>query len=130
MSNCSSSTVHLWRKANLDSAGLANKEKSSCEQEVSWMYITQSKRTYKLLSPCVLGLAEGYLGSDDLNKEKFIANFFLKNANMWQEDEERNQDSAGREEPWRNFWQGPRDRLYKYGNVRKYLTYARSTLNT
>lgn len=69
-----------------------------------------------------LGLAEGYLGSDDLNKEKFIPNFFLENPNMWQEDEERNLDSAGQAEPWRNFWKGPRDRLYRYSSIRKHLT--------
>lgn len=86
------------------------------------MYITQSTRTYNMLSPSILGLAEGYLGSGDLNKEKFIPNFFLKNAGMWQEDEERDQSSAGQKEPWRNFWKGPRDRLYRYSSIRKYLT--------
>lgn len=66
------------------------------------------------------GLAEGYLGADDLNKEKFIPNFFLKNGSMWQKDEERNLDSAGQEEPWRHFWRGPRDRLYRSGDLGRY----------
>lgn len=74
--------------------------------------------TYSSLSTCISGLAEGYLGSD-LNKEKFIPNFFLKNPNMWQEDEKRNLDSAGQEEPWRKFWKGPRDRLYRHSMIAK-----------
>ena len=67
------------------------------------------------------GLAEGYLGSDDLSSEKFVPNFFLKNPNTWQEDEKRSLDSAGQEEPWRKFWKGPRDRLYRSGDLGRYL---------
>ena len=66
------------------------------------------------------GLAEGYLGSDDLNKEKFVPNFFLENPNTWREDEERSLDSTGPKEPWRNFWKGPRDRLYRSGDLGRY----------
>ena len=67
------------------------------------------------------GLAEGYLGSDDLNKEKFIPNFFLKNPNVWQEHEERHLKSVDHaEEPWRKFWKGPRDRLYRSGDLGRY----------
>ena len=66
------------------------------------------------------GLAEGYLGSDDLSSEKFIPNFFLKNPSTWQEDEKRSLDSAGQKEPWRNFWKGPRDRLYRSGDLGRY----------
>ena len=66
------------------------------------------------------GLAEGYLGSDDLSSEKFIPNFFLKNPSSWQEDEKRNLDAAGQKEPWRNFWKGPRDRLYRSGDLGRY----------
>ena len=63
------------------------------------------------------GLAEGYLGSDDLSSEKFIPNFFLKNPSAWQEDEKRKLDAAGQKEPWRKFWKGPRDRLYRSGDL-------------
>ena len=68
------------------------------------------------------GLAEGYLGSDDLtddlNKKKFIPNFFLKDSDKWQKDEQRSLDSAGHEdEPWRQYWKGPRDRLYRSGDL-------------
>ena len=79
-------------------------------------------RTYNLLRMCCAGLAEGYLGSDDLNKEKFVPNFFLENPNKWQGDEERNLVSGHQKEPWRDFWKGPRDRLYRYTTVRKYLS--------
>ena len=63
------------------------------------------------------GLAEGYL-DDDLNKNKFMPNFFLKNPNMWQEDEAKSLDSAGQKEAWREYWKGPRDRLYRYSSQR------------
>lgn len=66
------------------------------------------------------GLAEGYLGSDLLSKEKFIPNFFLKNPDYWREDEKRHLDSVGHVEPWRNFWKGPRDRLYRSGDLGRY----------
>ncbi|KAM0794352.1 hypothetical protein BDR22DRAFT_876217 [Usnea florida] len=68
------------------------------------------------------GLAEGYLGSEDLNREKFIPNFFLKNPNIWQENEQRTLKSTGPQEPWRNFWKGPRDRLYRTGDLGRYIT--------
>lgn len=119
MYNCLLSTAHLWSKVSLDYAALVNRERSSSEPEVSSMYITKSMRTHSLLSMCVSGLAEGYLG-DDLNKEKFIPNFFLENPNVWQESEELN--STGHEEPWRKFWKGPRDRLYRYSNFYKFQT--------
>ena len=60
------------------------------------------------------GLAEGYLGSDDLtddlNKKKFMPNFFLKDPDMWQKGEQRSLD----------FWKGPRDRLYRSGDLGRY----------
>ena len=66
------------------------------------------------------GLAEGYLGSDDLNAEKFLPNFFLKNPNIWQEREQKSLDSVGQNEAWRKFWKGPRDRLYRTGDLGRY----------
>lgn len=65
------------------------------------------------------GLAEGYLGSDELNNQKFIPNFFLENPNI-QEDEQRSLDSASQREAWREFWKGPRDRLYRSGDLGRY----------
>ena len=66
------------------------------------------------------GLAEGYLGSDELSNQKFIPNFFLENPNIWQEDEQRSLDSVGQQEAWRKFWKGPRDRLYRSGDLGRY----------
>ena len=70
------------------------------------------------------GLAEGYLGSDDLsddlNKKKFIPNFFLKDPDVWRKGEQRSLDSASQKEPWRQFWKGPRDRLYRSGDLGRY----------
>ena len=70
------------------------------------------------------GLAEGYLGSDDLsdelNKKKFIPNFFLKDPDVWRKGEHRSLDSASQKEPWRQFWKGPRDRLYRSGDLGRY----------
>lgn len=119
MYNCLSSIARLWSKGSLDCAASVNKERSFSEPEVSSTQITQSTQAYSLLSTCVLGLAEGYLAADDLNSEKFIPNFFLKNPNVWQENEKRDLGSAGQEEPWRSFWKGPRDRLYRYIGIRK-----------
>ena len=70
------------------------------------------------------GLAEGYLGSDDLsddlNKKKFIPNFFLKDPDVWRKGEQKSLDSASQKEPWRKFWKGPRDRLYRSGDLGRY----------
>lgn len=57
------------------------------------------------------GLAEGYLGSDKLNRQKFVQNFFL-DPNVWVEAEGNEFDKSRQREPWRAFWKGPRDRLY------------------
>lgn len=67
------------------------------------------------------GLAEGYLGSDELNKEKFVNNFFLSKPNVWMEREREDLDRSGHKEPWREFWRGPRDRLYRSGDLGRYL---------
>ena len=56
------------------------------------------------------------MGADDLNNEKFVPNFFLENPNTWHENEEKYLDSTGQKEPWRKFWKGPRDRLYRYNS--------------
>ena len=69
------------------------------------------------------GLAEGYLGDDELtrslNKEKFIANFFAK-KDKWEEADKNLVMKQGYEEPWREYWQGPRDRLYRSGDLGRY----------
>lgn len=62
------------------------------------------------------GLAEGYLGEPEKNKEKFVDNWFVDNA-RWVEADKANDKG----EPWRRFYKGPRDRLYRTGDLGQYL---------
>ena len=64
------------------------------------------------------GLAEGYISpAQALNKEKFIENWFVDPKTWIEQDKDRpNQD-----EPWRRFYKGPRDRMYKTGDLGRYL---------
>lgn len=60
------------------------------------------------------GLAEGYRGLPDLNKEKFVNNWFV-GKDHWEHLDTNNG------EPWRKYWLGPRDRLYRTGDLGRYL---------
>ncbi|SCU88154.1 LAMI_0D08988g1_1 [Lachancea mirantina] len=60
------------------------------------------------------GLAEGYRGLPELNKEKFVQNWFV-------EPEHWNHLDKNDNEPWKKFWKGPRDRLYRTGDLGRYL---------
>lgn len=60
------------------------------------------------------GLAEGYRGLPDLNKEKFVTNWFVEDDHWKSLDKDNG-------EPWREFWFGPRDRLYRTGDLGRYL---------
>ncbi|CAI5758919.1 unnamed protein product [Candida verbasci] len=62
------------------------------------------------------GLAEGYRGLPDLNKEKFITNWFI-DSNKWIEEDKKN----SKNEEWRSDWLGPRDRMYRSGDLGRYL---------
>ncbi|KAJ6006978.1 hypothetical protein N7522_005329 [Penicillium canescens] len=61
------------------------------------------------------GLAEGYLGSADLNAKKFLTNWFVK-PEVWTEQDK----VESKNEPWREFYVGPRDRLYRSGDLGRY----------
>lgn len=63
------------------------------------------------------GLAEGYLNNAELNEKKFLKNWFV-DPQTWVEKE--NTESAGANEPWRQFYFGPRDRLYRSGDLGRY----------
>lgn len=64
------------------------------------------------------GLAEGYRGLPDLNKEKFVTNWYV-DAAKWIEEDERNKKP---DQKWREAgWFGPRDRLYRTGDLGRYL---------
>lgn len=62
------------------------------------------------------GLAEGYLGDEEKNKEKFLMNWFVENE-KWVELDAKN----SKDEPWRKYYQGPRDRMYRTGDLGRYL---------
>jgi L-aminoadipate-semialdehyde dehydrogenase len=64
------------------------------------------------------GLAEGYLGSDELSKAKFIDSWFVDNS-KWVEEDKKIAKSL-EEEPWREFYKGPRDRMYRSGDLGRY----------
>ncbi|SCU82058.1 LADA_0C02740g1_1 [Lachancea dasiensis] len=59
------------------------------------------------------GLAEGYRGLPDLNKEKFVQNWFVDPSHWDSIDKNTNK-------PWKQFWYGPRDRLYRTGDLGRY----------
>lgn len=64
------------------------------------------------------GLAEGYRGLPDLNKEKFVTNWYVDSSEWVKKDEENKKP----EEVWREHgWLGPRDRLYRTGDLGRYL---------
>lgn len=61
------------------------------------------------------GLAEGYRGLPDLNKEKFVTNWYVE-PEVW------NKKHVGENAPWKTQgWFGPRDRLYRTGDLGRYL---------
>lgn len=64
------------------------------------------------------GLAEGYLGNPELNEKKFLKNWFV-DPQIWVEKEKSQQVSV-KDEPWREFYFGPRDRLYRSGDLGRY----------
>jgi len=66
------------------------------------------------------GLAEGYLGLDDLTNTKFVSNWFVDNA-RWVEEDKQRQAMGKVQEPWREFYKGPRDRLYRSGDLGRYM---------
>jgi len=68
------------------------------------------------------GLAEGYLGSDELNAQKFIPNFFLDDQEFWMEADKEIAPEEGHEQPWGKYWKGPRDRLYRSGDLGRYTS--------
>lgn len=66
------------------------------------------------------GLAEGYLGDEQKNKEKFVRNWFVDEQG-WTEEDKKRAAAAGQPEPWREFFSGPRDRMYRSGDLGRYM---------
>ncbi|CAK4031889.1 L-aminoadipate-semialdehyde dehydrogenase large subunit [Lecanosticta acicola] len=66
------------------------------------------------------GLAEGYLGDPDKNAEKFKDNWFVNNQG-WVDEDKARVEAAGKSEPWREQYFGPRDRMYRSGDLGRYM---------
>lgn len=66
------------------------------------------------------GLAEHYLGDKEKSTEKFVANWFVDPQKWIKEDEEK---VAAVEMPelWRQCYFGPRDRMYRSGDLGRYM---------
>lgn len=65
------------------------------------------------------GLAEEYLGLPDLTSAKFVENWFV-DPQKWVEADKKSVEATGAVEPWRDFYKGPRDRLYRSGDLGHY----------
>ena len=66
------------------------------------------------------GLAEGYLGDEEMNKKKFVQNWFV-DPQTWITEDNRKVQSNDKGEDWRSLYKGPRDRLYRTGDLGRYL---------
>ncbi|KAI0810089.1 alpha-aminoadipate reductase [Xylaria sp. FL0064] len=62
------------------------------------------------------GLAQGYLNDPEKTKEKFVENWFVDNARWVEADKAKDKG-----EPWRQYYKGPRDLLYRTGDLGSYL---------
>jgi len=65
------------------------------------------------------GLAEGYLGTPELTKTKFVPNWFPGHEKGVMADRARF-ESRLKDEPWAQYYLGPRDRLYRSGDLGRY----------
>lgn len=65
------------------------------------------------------GLAEEYLGTPELTEKKFVKNWFV-DPTKWIMEYESKVASSSAVEPWQQFYYGPRDRLYRSGDLGRY----------
>lgn len=67
------------------------------------------------------GLAEGYLGPElmDLTNTKFVQNWFVDNQ-KWVEQDAKAASGSEQSQPWRQLYKGPRDRMYRSGDLGRY----------
>ncbi|KAL8933785.1 MAG: hypothetical protein Q9216_006216 [Gyalolechia sp. 2 TL-2023] len=68
------------------------------------------------------GLAEGYLGEEltELTRTKFVENWFVE-PRKWIEEDNRRLAQQKVRQPWRQYYKGPRDRLYRSGDLGRYM---------
>ena len=62
------------------------------------------------------GLSAGYLNDPELNKQKFVDNWFVDNQKWVEADK-----AMDKGEPWRAYYNGPHDKLYRTGDLGQYL---------
>ncbi|GAW19486.1 hypothetical protein ANO14919_089730 [Xylariales sp. No.14919] len=62
------------------------------------------------------GLSAGYLNDPEKNKEKFVDNWFVDNQKWVEADKAKDKG-----EPWRAFFNGVHDKLYRTGDLGQYL---------
>lgn len=65
------------------------------------------------------GLAEGYLGTPELSKTKFVENWFDGHEKGLEQDKARFEVTS-KDKPWTQFYFGARDRLYRSGDLGRY----------
>ncbi|PPJ56809.1 hypothetical protein CBER1_05940 [Cercospora berteroae] len=66
------------------------------------------------------GLAEEYLGDPEKNAQKFVSNWFV-DQQKWVDEDKKRVEAAGQPEPWREQYKGPRDRMYRSGDLGRYM---------
>ena len=66
------------------------------------------------------GLAEHYLSDEQKSKEKFVTNWFV-DPEKWIAEDKKKVKIAGTPEPWRECYFGPRDRMYRSGDLGRYM---------
>lgn len=65
------------------------------------------------------GLAEEYLGTPELTQTKFVSNWFPGHEKGLEQDKARFEEKF-KNEPWAQDYLGPRDRLYRSGDLGRY----------
>lgn len=68
------------------------------------------------------GLAEHYLGDEKKSAEKFVQNWFV-DPQRWIDEDKQRAAAATEPQSWRqpNLWFGPRDRMYRSGDLGRYM---------
>lgn len=66
------------------------------------------------------GLAEHYLGDEPKSAEKFVKNWFVDNQ-KWIDEDEKRAAALQQTQKWRECYYGPRDRMYRSGDLGRYM---------
>ena len=66
------------------------------------------------------GLAEHYLGDEKKSAEKFVVNWFV-DPKQWVEEDKKKIAAQDQPKAWRECYMGPRDRMYRSGDLGRYM---------